>query len=84
MTKDDIIKFIEWTNHLAYVEFIESEWQLCDGEVRWELLESGDFNYSLEVISHEPLYKDGLVLINTDNGCGETITLILEAGKEVV
>lgn len=84
MTKEEIRKFIEWTNNLAYVEFIEDDWQLCNGDVSWSLLDDGYFNYSAEVLRDSPLIKDGFVIMNVDTGCGETITYIFEAHKEVV
>lgn len=87
MTKEDIIKFIEWTDNLAYVEFIESEWQILGDEVLWELLddngEDREWNYCAELRGMF-LLKDGFVIVNADTGCGETVTYIFEDYKEVV
>lgn len=83
MNKDTIKQFIKWTEHLAYVEFIESEWQTRDDdEVVWELLEDDEFDYSAEI--HNILRKDGFVIVNGDNGCGTPLTYIFEASKEII
>lgn len=84
MNKEIIKQFIEWTDNLVYVEFIEDDWQLCNGDVSWSLLDDGHFNYLAEVCRDSPLIKDGFVIMNVDTGYGEIVTYIFEACKEVV
>lgn len=87
MTKEDIVKFIEWADGMIYVDFIDSEWQIIGSDIFWDLLEDdGDereWNYCVETRS-DPLMKDGFMVVNGDTGCGETVTYIFEAHQEVV
>ena len=80
--------FIKWAEDFPYLSVIESEWFIdakedyLHYEYDKEYLPEVDWVYSC-LINGSPLRKDGLVLFNIDNGCGETITLIFIADKEV-
>lgn len=82
---EDIKKIVEFTEGLIYVEVEEfSNWELSDdeSEMWYGLLEDGEWEYSCEV--NAVLRKDGLVFINVDTGCGDTITMVLDAENEVM
>ena len=82
-------KIIDEINLPLMVEIIEDIWyQSCEG-VTWntdnfkEDLENGDDNtYSVEVRGDSEKY-DGYLVVNGDNGCGETITYFFNLSKEV-
>lgn len=82
MNIETIKEFIKWAEHIPYVEVIDSVWVINDNEVSWCLQPDLEFDYSSEINS-EPVRKDGLVVINTDNGCGETVTLVFLASEEL-
>lgn len=75
-------ELIEWSEQLVYLEVFEKAWQVRDGEVDWYLCPDMDFLYSAE-IQGAPLRKDGLVIVNIDNGCGETVSMVFLEDQEI-
>ncbi len=77
-----IKEFIEWSEGIPYIDIVEEFWVINGNELSYELAGDLEFNYSVEV-NCGPLRKDGLVVVNCDNGCGETITMILLEENEI-
>lgn len=77
-----IQELVEWSEQMVYLEVFEKAWQIRDGELEWYLCPDMDFLYMGE-IQGEPLRKDGLVMVNIDNGCGETISMVFLADQEI-
>lgn len=77
--------FIEWSEGFAFVEVHDNErWCIDKYDVNWSSVDfpEDEWEYSSEVLE-SVLRKDGLVLVNTDNGCGVTITLVFLESMEV-
>lgn len=85
MNIEMIKEFIEWAEDVPYVEVFEGVWQIGDEgyEVHFQLDSNMDFEYSVEVLAGNILRKDGLVVMNIDNGCGETTTMVFLESEEV-
>lgn len=85
MNIEMIKEFIEWSEDLPYVEVFEGVWQIDeDGyNVHFQLDSNMDFEYSVEILRGGIIRKDGLVVMNTDNGSGETITMVFLESEEV-
>lgn len=79
MNIEMIKEFLEWAEHIPFLEVVEEPWSLVSGEVHWI---EDDCEYSSETLG-KPLRKDGIFIVNTDNGCGETITMVFLEEKEV-
>jgi hypothetical protein len=77
-----IQELVEWSEQMVYLEVFEKAWQIRDDEVDWYLCPDMDFLYSSE-IQGEILRKDGLVMVNIDNGCGETVSMVFLESEEI-
>lgn len=92
MNKQTIKDFIEWSEHLAYVDYHEGvDWYLDEDTevIYWDKYKLPDeagaeeYMYSSDTL-YNILKKDGFLLVNTDTGGGETVTLIFDLDKENV
>lgn len=77
-----IQELVEWSEQMVYLEVFEKAWQIRGDEVDWYLYPDMGFLYSSE-IRGEILRKDGLVMVNIDNGCGETISMVFLESEEI-
>lgn len=87
-----IIKLKEILDEIDYpvlMEFVDSMWYQRPYEIYWndqenkDDLENGDgHTYSVEVLGGRKEH-DGYLIVNADNGCGETITYFFNLSKEV-
>ena len=76
--------------HDFLVDFYDCVWQVKQGEVSWNTddnqkdLDYGDGNtYSCEIDGERTVIGD-YVVMNLDDGCGNTVTAVFLAEKEVV
>lgn len=70
-------RLLDKVDYISYMETVEGDWCTYDDEVYYE---SNNDVYSGEV--REGTHRqDDCTLINIDNGCGETITLVLNNTK---
>lgn len=89
MNKQKLTELLEWFEGIAYVEYHPNcKWHYTEYDVHWnsedyQFSEDLDFEYSAELLRPSPLRKDGFVIMNVDNGCGDTITMIFDEDKEV-
>lgn len=77
--------FTEWSEGFPFVEVHDTEkWQIVDNEIYWCYTGflGDEWEYSSEVLE-SVLRKDGVVLVNIDNRCGGTITLVFLESMEV-
>ena len=85
----EVDSLLERLQYLPYMVTIDKMWYQSETEFCWntdnnlEDLENRDGNsYSTEVLS-VPFEEDGCIIVNGDNGCGETITYVFLKDKEV-
>lgn len=78
MNFEDIVLFENSIDYAMYLETNNVDWCMLDDEVKWW---DGDI-YSVEF--REGFHEDNdFVMVNGDNGCGETITYILPLSKKM-
>lgn len=78
-----IKEFLEWVEDIMpYLDVVEESWSLTSDCVICGIVDEDDYSYSAE-LRGDVLRKDGLVVMNTDNGCGETVTRVFLEEKEV-
>ena len=77
---DRVKSLVEELDHYPYVECVDQEWCKVEYDVKW-VNEKGDL-YSSEYYQGV-LSKDDCVIVNTDNGCGETVTMIFLKDKKL-
>lgn len=96
MTSQTIVmyQFLTDLNHLKsfhdfLVDFHDCIWQVKQGEVSWNTdndqkdLDYGDGNtYSCEIDGERTVIGDYMVM-NLDDGCGNTVTAVFLAEKEI-
>jgi hypothetical protein len=83
MNIETIEEFVKWAEGVPYLEVFKGAWLLSEDEdeISWELLPNIEFKYSSEVlIVHR---KEGLAIVNIDNGYGETITMVFLESEEI-
>lgn len=79
MTDTDIEHFLKWAENSLFVDFFkDSTWSYNGDEVVWEIEGT---EYISETLG-EPLRKDGFFIIDTNNGCGQTVSLIFKESLE--
>lgn len=85
----EIDGLLERLHHLPYMVTIDKRWCQSSDEFCWntdnnlEDLENRDGNtYSTEITS-TPFEDDGCIIVNGDNGCGDTITHVFLKENEV-
>lgn len=71
------------------VEFIDSLWTMDECQITWneddsekDLLDGEGNTYSIEYYSGW-IEFDGYIVVNGDNGCGDTITYFFKHDKEL-
>ena len=68
----------EELDHYLYIETVEYDWCTYDNNVQWVNVEgevySGEYNTG-------SLSRDDSVIINIDNGCGETVSMVFLKSK---
>ncbi len=85
MNIETIEKFLEWSEGTPYLEVYKGAWEIDECGVSYTVSDDfpeDEWEYSAEV-NGELLRKDGLVLVNVDNGCGETITMVFLESEEI-
>lgn len=71
---------VEIIDHIWYREYGNFIWNTDDNEEH--LLEEDGDTYSVEANMGDEEY-DGYIVVNGDNGCGDTITFFFNKSKEV-
>lgn len=78
MNFKEMVELEESIDYPIYLETIDYDWCLMDGQVSW----FNEEHYGVEFREGTHNQED-FCLVNGDNGCGETITYIFPLEKEM-
>lgn len=83
MNQQSIIEHIKYLESQgALIQFYDKAWVIDEDEVLWELLPDMEFNYGSETRGRA-IHDNGLVFVETDSGCGYTITMVFLESEEI-
>ncbi len=81
---DEIKSLVEKVNYNFYLEVVEDEWTFHNddnsGVVYWVV--EGEV-YASEIKREGTGEQEDCIYVNTDDGCGDTVTLVLHKDKKV-
>lgn len=77
---EEVESLVKRLEYYPYMETVKGEWCKCDNEFRWVdcYLNIYAAEYNQGVLSRE-----GCVIVNTDNDCGDTVTMVFLKDKEL-